>query len=116
MDLPVSIADRSIVIGAGALRVASEEIKFSGDSAVIVPRAYPTVVMGILCKDTHTPKTIVLVVDEYIQDGVDLPWEPQRGDRYEPWGCLFQINVPAGDAPLDPDALYIWRMIAPPKG
>lgn len=112
MTLAVSLAGRSINIGAGPLLVGGQPHAFPADSVEIEVRAFPTAVFGFLVHDTQEGG-IQLLLDEHIGDGVDLPWEPQRGDRYQPWALLFQIVVPAGGDALNPDDLHVWRMITP---
>lgn len=113
MDLAVSVSGRRISVAGGPLRVENRDTSFPGDAVDIVERPVLTVVMGYLVKDSQDNDRIVLLVDEYVQDGVDFPWEFGRGDRYQPWGYLFQIDVPAGAGDLDPNALHVWRMITP---
>lgn len=113
MDLAVTAQGRTITVGPGPLKVETRDTSFPGDSVEIEERAHPTSVIGLLCKDTQDGGRIVLLVDEYVQDGVDLPWEFVRGGRYEPWAQLFQIEVPAGAGALEALPLYVWRMITP---
>lgn len=113
MNLVCSLAGRSINVGAGTVKIAGQDQDFPADSVEIEVRAFPTVVFGFLVQDTQDGGKIILLVDEHVQDGIDLPWNPERGDRYQPWAQLFQLDVPAGADALDSDAFHVWRMITP---
>lgn len=113
MDLLVTVAGREITVGPGPLLVYGSPQTFPGDSVAIQERAAPTVVQGFLAQDHGDGDRIVLLVSEYVLDGVDVPWEYQRGDRYEPWATLFQIEVPAGPGALAAVDYHTWRMVPP---
>lgn len=109
-DLAVELRDGAVHVGAGTAVLRGVEYVFGGETIPIQSRAHDTSVIGYLVIDTDTDE-LVIFVDEHVQDGIDMPYIFDRGDRYRLEAHLFSFTVPVNASDLSAIDYNRWRII-----
>jgi len=72
------------------------------------------VVAGYLVIDTANSNDLRVFVDEFLQDGIDAPYEFENSP-YELITCLYQFTVPPGTTDLSTLDWYRWSIAPEPN-
>lgn len=110
MDLPVTMGNGTIEIGAGAIRFGGVPQDFTGASFEVTSRADPASVFGYLVKEAGE---FGVYFDECVQDGAHTPYIFQRGDTKELIAYLFHVVIPPNTTDVSGVDFKRWRIVAP---
>jgi len=113
MEMPIAMEGRDIVVGASMARFFGINHEMPEERITIEARPEATLVRGSYVLDGEGE--LHLFLDEWVQDGVDEMWEPDRSGPYQPAALLFQVEVPPGSGPLDDLLLNRWCIIPDPN-
>ncbi|MGD9749366.1 MAG: hypothetical protein AB7W59_00060 [Acidimicrobiia bacterium] len=113
MEMPITLEGRDIVVAASTVRFYGADHEMPEERIAIEARPEATLVRGSYVLDSEG--ALHLFLDEWVQDGVDEMWEPDRDSPYQPAALLLQVEVPPGSAPLDDLPLNRWRIILDPN-
>ena len=119
MDLALNPVGLQLFVGAGSIRVlvpgesASRDLGFPAtDHTVTVDGTHATWVLGYIARDTATDE-ILLLVDEFLDDGVDLKYRFDDGS-YDRLFDLFFGKVAAGETDLTNTTWQVTRVLERP--
>lgn len=110
MDLAVTLAASTIQVGPGEVVLEGRTDGVPSQSIAIPVRATATVIFGYLAREVASD-SLVLFVDEHVQDGIDEAYVFERGGPYRLIAYLFRITVPAGTSDLRAVDVDRWRII-----
>lgn len=111
MDLSVTMQDGSVRVGGGTVVMEGRSDTLEAETISIAVREFATVVICYLVRQQSTD-TLLLFVDEHVQDGLDLPYIFSRDGDYHLLAYLFMLTVPAGTNDLRTLDYDRWRIVA----
>lgn len=112
LNLNVSQDNDTVTVEAGLFKIAGQDYELDQVwTFQATSRPNMTVVMGYLVQD-KTTEVVSMVIDEFVQDGVDVRWvgDPNLNVLEE----LFWIKVPENVTNLDDIEVQVLRQIPPP--
>ena len=113
LNLMVAVENSlDIRVSSGSFKIAGVEYTLASDDVVTVTvdPTYETEVRGFLVKNVSTGNPEILV-DEYVLDGVDVPYSVTKDQDYELFAKLYIIRVPAGTTDLSGLDLRVKRFL-----
>jgi len=114
IGLSVEQSGMTVTVKAGTFKMSGVDYEFTEDQD-FVATADPTddtVVTGYLTREIATGNP-VLVVDEEVLDGSDVPFNFQ-GSAYKLLHKFYQLRVPAGATDLDAVDIQVFSIVEPP--
>lgn len=114
LDVVLTVDLMSIEIPEFTFKIEGSDYTLSGGATVnvVADPSYSTQVWGYLALDLNDSNNVVLVVDEILDDGVDLPFIFDGSTDYQLLERLFEVTVPSGTTDLSGLALHRWRLIS----
>jgi hypothetical protein len=111
MDVAVSLVAAGISVAGGTVVMEGRSESLAQEIVAIPSRAFPALVFGYLVRERATD-SLLLFVDEHVQDGVDAGYTFERDGPYALLAYLFRVTVPAGTTDLRGLTYDRWRIIS----
>lgn len=114
VDLLVEVSGLNITVKAGSMVIAGKPVVLSKDTVYKAStHAQLSWLRGFLVRERTTGNVTVLV-DEYVVDGEDSPFEFLPTCPYDPLYALYAAKVPSGTTDLANADFTLFRHV-PPK-
>jgi len=114
VDLPLSLSSLVITVPVGSVTYGGVSYALTApETHTVGSYAVDCTVLGALVLDTTNSNTLRVFVDEFLHDGIDVPYEFDSSP-YDLITFLYQLDVPAGATDLSTLDWYRWKIVPEP--
>jgi len=113
VDLTVEVSGMTVTVKSGSVKVAGKDFVLAKDVTYTAStHAQLSWLRGFIVKE-RTTGAVTILVDEYVVDGEDSPFEFLPTCPYDPLYALYSVKVSASTTDLANADLILYRHVPP---